>query len=401
MTTRNLLILACCLLLAGFAEAQPGRGRYGGRSGDSGERESSGQGDSGRRDYGRRDNGNREGRREENRTATPTPSTSGSANPGQKSSEAPSTVPGFGIGEKETPKAPGFNVPLEVPGGNLEDRYDRRVIERAEKETLPRFDKNKDGFVSLEEGKDAQWDPPFADSDLDKDGRLSRFELFERYAKKMNLPPKTGVVYTASSGSSAKPAEGGKQAEDLARLRDYAKGLLNRYDDNKSGVLEKDEWKEMKPEYHAADTNKDNVITLDELAAKLAGFGQSNGSSTPSTTPAASTPANATASNQPPQKRQWWAKESGKTGDKEKGDKQPKPYRTLTATERLPKGLPDWFARNDLDADGQIMLSEYLTSPSETLVAEFVKYDTNGDGIITAAECLAVEKANSEKSKKK
>ena len=70
-----------------------------------------------------------------------------------------------------------------------------------------------------------------------------------------------------------------------------------------------------------------------------------------------------------------------------------KPSRFLTARERLPKGLPDWFLEKDIDGDGQITMAEFTTNWTPDKVAEFARYDLNHDGIITAAECLKVEKA--------
>ncbi len=69
-----------------------------------------------------------------------------------------------------------------------------------------------------------------------------------------------------------------------------------------------------------------------------------------------------------------------------------KPSRFLTAHERLPKGLPDWFLEKDVDGDGQITMAEFTTNWTPDKVAEFARYDLNHDGIITAAECLKVEK---------
>jgi hypothetical protein len=66
--------------------------------------------------------------------------------------------------------------------------------------------------------------------------------------------------------------------------------------------------------------------------------------------------------------------------------------RFLTAKERLPKGLPDWFSEKDADHDGQVGMSEYAGRWSPETVAEFAQYDLNHDGIITAAECLKAEK---------
>jgi len=56
----------------------------------------------------------------------------------------------------------------------------------------------------------------------------------------------------------------------------------------------------------------------------------------------------------------------------------------------LPKGLPDWFLEKNVD--GQITMADFATTWTPEKVAEFARYDLNHDGIITAAECLKVEK---------
>ncbi len=70
-----------------------------------------------------------------------------------------------------------------------------------------------------------------------------------------------------------------------------------------------------------------------------------------------------------------------------------KPGRFLTARERLPKGLPDWFLEKDVNGEGQVTMAEFTDHWTPEKVAEFARYDLNHDGIITAAECLKVEKA--------
>jgi hypothetical protein len=73
-----------------------------------------------------------------------------------------------------------------------------------------------------------------------------------------------------------------------------------------------------------------------------------------------------------------------------------KSYRFRTPTEQLPEGLPDWFARNDSDGDGQVAMAEYTTYWSDSKVREFAGFDLNGDGVITPRECLDAEKAGEE-----
>ena len=68
-------------------------------------------------------------------------------------------------------------------------------------------------------------------------------------------------------------------------------------------------------------------------------------------------------------------------------------------TERLPKGLPDWFVRNDANEDGQIAMSEFSVSWTSEKLEEFQKYDTNRDGVITLKECLSAEPEKSSSSR--
>ena len=65
-----------------------------------------------------------------------------------------------------------------------------------------------------------------------------------------------------------------------------------------------------------------------------------------------------------------------------------KSYRFLTAHERLPAGIPDWFRQKDLDLDGQVGMSEYSELWDDETVAAFVAIDANGDGMLSAAEAL-------------
>jgi hypothetical protein len=61
-------------------------------------------------------------------------------------------------------------------------------------------------------------------------------------------------------------------------------------------------------------------------------------------------------------------------------------YRFSTAADKLPTGLPSWFKSRDTNGDGQVALSEYSHSMSQSVVSEFRRYDLNDDGIITAKE---------------
>ncbi len=55
-----------------------------------------------------------------------------------------------------------------------------------------------------------------------------------------------------------------------SRLRSLAESILKQHDKNKNGVLERDEWSGMPSMFREADRNGDGIITVEELAARLA-----------------------------------------------------------------------------------------------------------------------------------
>lgn len=196
----------------------------------------------------------------------------------------------------------------------------------------------------------------------------------------------------AGGAPAANPTE---KRELDERIRNYAKSLLERYDTNKNGVLEKDEWQHMRGSPERSDRNNDGVITLDELTARLAEFsdrgssdsGRSGGGPPPASSSTTSTsPAGGSSSGS-----------SGtyvsRTSSSPSGAGQRGTYRFLSPLERLPKGLPEWFARKDADGDGQVSMAEFSAEWDDAKAGEFAKYDLNGDGIITPQECLQAEKA--------
>jgi hypothetical protein len=48
--------------------------------------------------------------------------------------------------------------------------------------------------------------------------------------------------------------------------------------------------------------------------------------------------------------------------------------------------MPDWWKDRDKNGDGQISMSEYLTSRSNDAVDQFDKLDKNRDGLIVPDE---------------
>jgi hypothetical protein len=199
-------------------------------------------------------------------------------------------------------------------------------------------------------------------------------------------------------------------------MTDYAKGLVKKYDKNGNMMLDGDERQSLRPPASLADANNDNVITTEELVARLSGptSKSSSGPSSKSKTTGDTSKEAASDDDKDSDRRDrgdyfgprrsnsdsdksvsdsksattskrvltWTG--GGKTGDDEK--KARRTYRFTPANEKLPTGLPSWFKSQDKNGDGQVAMSEYSRSWSKSTVAKFRGYDLNDDGVITAKE---------------
>ena len=300
---------------------------------------------------------------------------SGGSRASQSASDDERLVPGFGH-PTDLPPIPGFgddisegSSSVRSSGVPLEDRYHERVVRYVDG-ILSRYDRDKDKVLSPQEYRYGRWrDPPPEKSALKGDGQLSHDELCQRVAKYEEFANLSSSS-SNSSGSSRSSTSGG--GGDRSKYQEYAKSLLRRYDEDKNGVLEEKEWSRMSRYHHGADSNGDKIITREELTDRLASYSRgSSGSS-----------GNSGSSSSNSSSRSTPGESYRVTGDSPAG-------RVSSDTERLPKGLPDWFTRNDKNADGQISMSEFSVSWSSEKIAEFKKYDANADGIITPAECLS------------
>jgi Ca2+-binding EF-hand superfamily protein len=152
------------------------------------------------------------------------------------------------------------------------------------------------------------------------------------------------------------------------RVRRYAEVLLRRYDRNRNGVLEQEEWSRMRGDPARSDTNQDGILTVEELTVQLSAYSRS--SQTASQPRAATT----TAESRPAV-----------------GNRAPREGRRFaTATERLAETLPrellDWFLQKDRDGDGQVAMWEFSSVWSGERVREFAQLDLDNDGLITPRE---------------
>ncbi|HID78151.1 MAG TPA: EF-hand domain-containing protein [Planctomycetaceae bacterium] len=182
-----------------------------------------------------------------------------------------------------------------------------------------------------------------------------------------------GSTGSRSGDRSSRSSREGEDSERQERFRRFAQYMLRRYDRDQSGALERKEWdalRERGRDPASYDRNRDGVITVDEIAARMGDYGRSRSRDSDS---------------------------SGTNGS----DNAPArhSYRQRSPVELLPEGLPDWFIERDANKDGQVAMAEYASFWSESKAGEFARLDVNGDGIITPQECLdAMNEAESEAS---
>lgn len=191
--------------------------------------------------------------------------------------------------------------------------------------------------------------------------------------------PGFGRPLSGASLESATSLENGKASEGKnagpsaskadTQLKRYAKSLLVQYDKNKSGQLEKEEWSRMRGNPEQADRNRDEILSVNELAQHLSTYGNrrdgkarsDSGTKRPSA---------------------WGSRAMRRPGDL---------TRFLHPHERLPKGLPEWFVRKDANGDGQISMAEFSTSWTAGKRHEFNEADINRDGFIVPGESLQAQ----------
>ena len=291
------------------------------------------------------------------------------------SSDMEPLVPGFGEPDMFDP-VPGFGQMGDALAVRVTDD-DRREAER----TMERNDRNRDGVLDGDEIRNGRWSNDPLQTDRNKDGKLSISELALRYA--VRRAERDGSSSPSSGGrSSSRSSSRGSSGED-PRLAGLLQSVYQRYDRNRNGVFEKDEWSSFRTDPSSADKNRDGKITRDEISAYLQEryLGGSRGDGRDGGRDGRSS---------------WYGRRdggddnqserSGSSGGSGLADRQS--YRIPTATERLPEGLPDWYARSDANGDGQVMMSEYAASWSQMVANDFRQFDLNNDGVITPNECL-------------
>lgn len=252
------------------------------------------------------------------------------------------------------PFGPDRDEPLIPQFGLAEVRYPytQDDLDFADR-TMRSHDRNGDGFIDRQEAARNRWTHrnPFAD-DLDKDDRLSRLEMAQRYARRRLLDEASDELRRREWRLEA--AERYREREDRQNRErdrrsesDWARrggmdywltsSLMDRFDENQNGRLEADETTELGMPVARIDLDRDGDLSREEMFAYVS------------------------------------AEQS--------------------EAEDYTEGLPGWFYERDENGDGQIQMAEFTSDWTEESIAEFKSFDTNSDGLLTELE-LTRSKAN-------
>ncbi len=207
--------------------------------------------------------------------------------------------------------------------------------------TLRSHDRNQDGYIDRREARRERWThrDPF-DDDYNKDDRLSRLELAQRYARRRLLDDVTDELRQKEWRTSDRSRSYSRDRDDdNDRRRDWwrrgssswlSSTVLERFDTNRNWRLESHESKELGLPVGQIDLNLDGELSRDELQAYLEPLQEEAGS--------------------------------------------------------LTEGIPGWFYELDANRDRQVSLSEFTVDWSEEKMREFTSLDSNGDGLLTSEE---------------
>jgi len=219
--------------------------------------------------------------------------------------------------------------------------YTREDLEETE-ETMDRYDRDRNGFLDVREAQRVRWThrDPF-EEDYDGDGRLSRMELTQRYARRRLLSGASDELVQKARrvGNGIRPASEEKKSSD--RDQWWRKGgsnywltaaMMGRFDLNRNGTLQQNEAASLGIAPSLIDADRNGELTREELHHYMNDLQERSGN-----------PANA---------------------------------------------LPSWFYERDLNGDQQITLVEFSPELLDEELAEFTQLDVNADGLLTEKELI-------------
>ncbi|WP_246112833.1 proprotein convertase P-domain-containing protein [Allorhodopirellula solitaria] len=239
----------------------------------------------------------------------------------------------FGVSRDE-PLVPEFGT------GALKFPYTESDLDEAEG-TLRRLDRDRNGSIDRREARRGDWSyrDPF-DDDLNQDDRLTRLELAQRYARRRMLRDDSDELLqkVRRTGNGIEPARSDRDRDsrgDRSRRRGgtshwLASSIMGRFDRNRDGRLDRSESLQLGMPVGEIDIDRDGEISRDELLHHVLELQEESGG--------------------------------------------------------IDNGIPGWFYERDVNGDRQVSMAEFAPEPTPETIAEFLAWDRNEDGLLTAAE---------------
>ncbi|MEZ6073792.1 MAG: hypothetical protein R3C10_26815 [Pirellulales bacterium] len=200
--------------------------------------------------------------------------------------------------------------------------------------------------------------------------------------------------------SLANPTDGGRFNGKIER---YAGRLMAKYDLNGDLLLEQSEWIAMHGDPAGTmDLDGDGVITIDEIVNRVSDYGRRSLRVVPNV-PLHFADTSQDTTNIDAASRTTYRVHPDDSQANDSANGQPNSpevrmmRRFFVIPSQLPQGIAGWFLDNDADGDGQVTMAEFSANWTEVEAAQFASYDLNGDGVITAAECVRAETARAER----
>ena len=237
----------------------------------------------------------------------------------------------FGIDEDQ-PIIPDFGL-ARIRFPYISD--DLQLAERI----IGEYDEDGDGFIDRKEASRHRWTHrnPFAD-DIDKDNRISKLELTQRYARRRLLREDAEEFWQRDRRGAGEIDWSQKEEDPNQWWRRGGKttwltaSMMGRFDSNRNGRLEEDEVARTGIPMGSLDLDSDGEVTRDELHVLVTQMQNEAGDTT--------------------------------------------------------EGLPGWFYEKDMNRDNQIAMSEFAEELSVARREEFQTIDVNGDGFLTVQEVV-------------
>ncbi len=218
--------------------------------------------------------------------------------------------------------------------------YNQEDIEEADR-TIRRYDRDDDGFIDRREANRATWThrDPF-EMDLNKDDRMSRVELAQRYARRRLLEGDAGELIQKARrvGNGIQPTTRREESGREDRSRWWREGnsywltasLMSRFDADRNGRLSPEESATLGMPVGQIDADLNGEISREEMYGYL---------------------------------KELQDESSDSDGP-----------------------LPGWFYELDEDRDGQVSVREFAEELTDAKLLEFASFDANSDGLLTSME---------------